>query len=107
MAQPLTLIQQEYFDLLNERFHDFKVAFTQAIKEDNDPAHVNLLEQPALQLATQIAFGRLSTALGALGGGGSPQRVYADGTQDHVFKAPVDGQPGREGRIIELSAPTR
>lgn len=84
MALPLTIEQEEYLTLLHDRYQDFRAAFTHVVKQDNDPAHVTLDEQPGFQLELQRAQEeRLRRAVAEF------LRVYPDGSTNQTPRLPA------------------
>lgn len=83
MAIALTVEQQEYLDLLQDRYQEFRQAFMQVVKNDNDPEHVNLVEQPVLQALLRNASDRMRKAVIDL------HRVHPDGSSVQTPRLPA------------------
>lgn len=95
MAIALTAEQQEYLDLLQDPYQEFRAAFTHVVKQDNDPAHVTLVEQPPLQLELREARDRMLKALDRF------ERVFPDGSSLQTPRLPST----RGGIVVGIPTP--
>lgn len=82
MALPLTTEQQAYLDALTDRVQDFKQAYSAAVRNDNDPPHVSIVEEFELRLALQTAASRVVLAVNDL------RIVQANGSTSQVPRVP-------------------
>jgi hypothetical protein len=63
MSLPLTTEQQAFLDALTDRVQEFKQAYSAAVRNDNDPPHVSIVEQAELNLALRRASANVARAV--------------------------------------------
>lgn len=86
---PLTPKQHEFLDKMTDRFQEFRSALSLAIRQDNDPLSINILEVSEMQEALETSRQRLFSAVTAF------VIVESTGGSEPVPRVDVIGFPSR------------